>query len=257
MFTEQQIVELFEKQWPNIVKKDIDAMMSSDGGISAFEAALLHLYILDTRPSHIVEFSPNKGYSTFAMASAQKIMRNRWALATFDISTKFCNATEDRIEKAGLQDYCTVFCGDAIKEVPKYIKQKVAKVELCFIDSDHGEEFANKYIDKIFPYLADNCLIAVHDIAGTKRNKNGQSKFRTSLQKGNFKSGEEIALEKYLKKTNTEYSILHSVTGGQHEGADLPANTKLYDRLLEITSYDFQKAKSEACPKMLFFRLKK
>ena len=255
MFSEQKIIELFEKHWNSVDLKDINKIFKTEGGISALEGVLLYLYIIDTRPRSIIEFSPNKGYSSFAIASAQRLMRNRWAFATFEIKDKFCNATKAVLQNNNLLDYCEVICGDALRKVPIHIESKGAHVDLCFIDSDHGEEFAQQYIDKLFPLFKPDCLIAVHDIAGKKRLKSGKTEFKTSLMGGAHKGGEEHSIRKFLKKNKKDYTVLHSVTGGKHEGANLPINNDLYEKILNISGYDFRKSKSPPCPKTLFFKL--
>jgi cephalosporin hydroxylase len=252
MFDEKQIIKLFENQWPKVNKKDIEHIFGTAGGISAFEGVLLYLYILSIRPRHVIEFSPNHGYSTFAIASAQRAMRNRWTFATFDIKQAFCQSTESQMLLHGLDEYCHVICGDAIEEVSKYIKEKGAHVDLCFIDSDHGAPFASKYIKKLFPLFQPGCLIGVHDIAGKSRDG---SEFKTSLLGGAHKGGEEGPVREYIQSSQLDYTVLHSVTGGQHEGANLPVNNELYDKIKDISGYDFRKAKSPPCPKTLFFKI--
>lgn len=250
---EDQIIRLFENQWHKIdktQKKNIDRIYSNDGGISAFECVLFYLHILSTRPRHIIEFSPNRGYSTVAIASAQKVMRNRFGFGTFEINKKACEQTRRAISAQKLDEYCHVIHGDAIKEVPAYIKRRGCFVDFCFIDSDHTDKFAQNYIKKIFPLLSPGCLVVIHDIAAKKI---GSKDFKSSLLKGHYKSGEENPVKEFVK--NRDYTILHSITGGKHEGANLPTNNKFYDKIKEITQIDFIKSPNKVCPKTLLFKL--
>ncbi len=257
MFTESSILQLFQKHWNNVNESDIKKIVSENGGISAFECVLMYLHILDTRPRHIIEFSPNHGYSTQAIAMAQRKMRNRWAFATFDISKGACAVCERRMTDLKLDDYCHVIQGNANVEVPKYIETKGAHVDFVFIDSDHRAGFAKNYIKGIFPVLQPGCLVGVHDIAAGKLTEDGKSGYKSSLNGGKHKGGEEKPLKDYIKEHKLDWSVLHSITGGKHEKADLPNNDKLYNPIMELTGINFRKMKKgAACPKTLFLRLK-
>lgn len=254
MFTQQSIIQLFKDHWHQVKESDVKAICAEGGGISAFECVLMYLYILSTRPRSIIEFSPNHGYSSMAIAMAQRQMRNRWAFATFEINKTFCARTNARIAGHRLTEYCQCVQGNANTEVPKYVKRKGCYVDFCFIDSDHRAQFAQNYIKLVFPSLQPGCLIGVHDIAANKRSSNGSGTFKSSLQEGTYKDGEEQPIRQYLNNNKLPYTVLHGITGGNHEGARQEVNNELYDEIQKISGIDFRKAKG-ACPKTLFFRL--
>ncbi len=255
MFTSESILQLFKKQWHNAKLSEIKKIVGEAGGISAFEAVLMYLYILDTRPRHVIEFSPNHGYSTQAIAMAQRKMRNRWAFATFDISKGACGICETRLGGLELSDYCNVIQGNANVEIPKYIKQKYALVDFCFIDSDHRAAFAKNYIEEIFPLLQPGCLVGVHDIAATKLSDGGITAYQSSLHGGKYSGGEESPVRSYIVKNKLEFSVLHALCGGSHEKANLPINQDFYNQVQCITNIDFRKCPGKACPKSLWFKL--
>lgn len=252
-FNYKKIIDLFKKHWSSVNIYDVNELISEDGGISAFEAVLLYILVLDREPRFTIEFSPNKGYSTFAISSALRILNKPATFATFEISEKCVNYTKERLLKHDLSNYCEVIHGDAIVEIEKYLKINNKHVDLCFIDSDHGKEFAQKYINRLFPLFSRGSLIAVHDIAAEKHSDNGLVEFKTSLGSGIYQSGEEIALHEFLKENKTRYCVLHSITGGVHENANLKYNDKFFKEIENITNIDF---KNPICPKSLWFNLR-
>lgn len=249
MFSFNKIIQLFQSSWSKANKDDITQIFNEEGGISSVECVLMYLYIIEHQPQYSIEFSPNHGYSTQAIAMAYRVLNQKDSFATFEIRDKFCEFTCNRLKQKNLEEYCKVIQGNALIEIPKHITDK--KVQFCFIDSDHGAAFANQYIQNIFPLLDHRCLIGVHDIAAFERSLDGGSKFKTSLMGGTHAGGEEGPVRDYV--SNKDYWSTHSVFGGSHEAANLPTNNELYSEIFRITGFDFRKAKSPPCPKILFF----
>lgn len=251
MFNKQAIIDLFRRQWHRVERSDIDRIVQDTGGISAFECVLMYLMILDRAPRWMIEFSPNHGYSTQAMAMAYRVLGVKGRFGTFEIKPVLCERTRNRMQKLGLQEYVDVVQGDALKKIPQWIASHHAKVDFVFIDSDHTEGFANQYIDNLFPLFQKDCLLGVHDICAHKRDESGQTAFKTSLGKGSKKAGEEKPIERHLK--GKKFCVLHAITGGKHEAANLPNHDPFYNEIQSITSVDFRKVKCKACPKTVFF----
>ncbi|MHA2009830.1 MAG: O-methyltransferase [Candidatus Hodarchaeales archaeon] len=250
MFSQTNIIDLFKRNWKNVNKKHIDFIVKRKGGISALEGVILYLYILETKPRHVIEFSPQKGYSSIAIGLGMKDANSEQSFATFEINPRCITIAKQNIMECGLNNYVQIIQGNALVEVPKYL-QKYDNCDFCFIDSNHGAKFAEEYVAKIFPLLPKNCLIGVHDIASLKRNDDGISPFKTSLL---GHAGEETVIRKYLKTNKIDHCVLHAIAGGKHEGANLPVNQVLYDELMKITGIDFIKAGSDHCPQTLFFK---
>lgn len=251
MFDKKEIIDLFRRQWHRVDRSDIDKMIGDTGGISAFECVLMYLFILDRAPRWIVEFSPNHGYSTQAIAMALRVLGIKNRFGTFEIKPVLCERTNKRLDSIGLSDYCEVIQGNALIKIPEWINHNGAKVDFCFIDSDHTEGFARKYINEIFPLLDPRCLMGVHDICSTQRHDSGIMKFKTSLGKGHKKSGEEGPINEYLN--GKDFCVLHAITGGKHEQANLPNNDPFYNEIMDITEVNFRKVKCAACPKTVYF----
>ena len=253
IFSAESIIRLFEERWDNQAESDLRSLVKEKGGISSFECALMYMYIRAHRPRHLIEFSPNHGYSTEALARGQRAMRNRWSFGSFEIEDSFVKATRTRICKAGLDEFVDVIWGDALVEIPKYARRfGTESFDFCFIDSDHTNEFAQRYIKEIFPLLRPGCLIGVHDICSKQHNNQGYTNFNTSLQSGVYKSGEEQPIKKFIIDRQCDFCVLHAITGGTHEGAKLAWNVHLFNALQKITGIDFR---SKICPKTLFLRL--
>lgn len=251
MFNKQYILDLFKRQWDRVEKEDIRRIIQDTGGISAFECAMMYVLILDRAPRWMIEFSPNHGYSTQAMAMACRVLGIKGRFGTFEIKPALCDKTRNRMKAAGLHEYVEVVQGDALKNIPEWIGKHQAKVDFVFIDSDHTEGFANKYIANIFPLFQTGCLLGVHDICAHKRDDSGQTAFKTSLGKGSKHAGEEKPIDRHLK--GKKFCVLHAITGGKHEQANLPNNDPFYNEIRDITSFDFRKAKGKPCPKTVFF----
>jgi predicted O-methyltransferase YrrM len=251
IFSKQSILDLFQRQWPRVNQADIKIIMGDTGGISAFECILMYLLILDNAPRWTIEFSPNHGFSTQAMAMALRVLGIKNRFGTFELKPNLCVSTTERMKKLGLLNYVDVVQGNALQTIPEWIKQKNAKVDLVFVDSDHTEKFANRYIKELFPLFQRDCLLGVHDICSHKRDDGGQTAFKTSLGSGSKCAGEEKPIERHLK--GKKFCVLHAITGGKHESANLPVNNKLYEELQQITGFDFRKAIAKPCPKSVWF----
>lgn len=243
IFTEKEIIALFEKRWSEVDKKNVKFILETDSPTNALECMLMHLYILNVRPRFVLEFNPGHGHSTFAIASAQRAMRHRWAFNTFETDPVLAGETQALIERSGLDEFCQVFKGDALKEVPTVYQKRRSFFDLCFINTPYTKEDAARYIKKLFPLFQPDCLIGINGITGKKRSKTGRSP---------FKSGGKGPITKFIKDNKCKYNVLHSVTGG----GDLSLNDELYEAIKKISGVDFRESASASCSKTLFFRLK-
>jgi predicted O-methyltransferase YrrM len=258
-----KILDLFQKHWPHIPKKDIEAICYEEGGIDPLEGMLLYLQVLERQPILSIEFSPHKGYSTMCIGLAikawaeQDLMHNFPIFYTFEINEKIRKQLEERIQKYNLELYVNVIWGDAIKQIPETLADYNVKPSFVFVDSDHRAEFAERYINNVFPLLNKDALVVVHDLRSTSLNpENPRTEFDTSLlSRGNAShcSGEEQPLKKWLNENGKDYCVLHAITGGNHEGARLKRHEEFYDQLRKITSVDFRR--SNICPKTVWFEV--
>ncbi len=134
-----EIPYLFSRFWHSIPHSFVQQILSEDGGIAPLECFLMMLKILDTQPRQIIEFSPNHGYSTSAIATAKQILGEPNEFATFEINPVFVQKTQARLSSLGLSSYCKVICGDALEQIPQFASTNDwHNIDFCFIDSDHG-----------------------------------------------------------------------------------------------------------------------
>ena len=222
----QEILQLFQKHWKDI-PSDVKRVILNYGkdiginnpGIGAFEAFLLHFQVLENNPSFVFEMGTREGSTTYAVASAMKVMNRKSSFVTTEIGS----LPSQRFFKIGLSDYVEFVHGDGIKVGQKY------DIDFCVIDADHTYQFAKRYIKDLFPKLFSNCFIFIHDhllyVPG-------------NLNKDMHKTPpghEQRAVKEYLLESGAEYCLLHGVVGGRH----LPFNTNFAAELKSITEIEF------------------
>jgi predicted O-methyltransferase YrrM len=259
IYSNKDIICLFEKHWDSVKEEDRKLILKNDGGIDPLEAFLLYISILEKNPELVIEMGPNKGYSSIAIAAGMRNINKKASFVTFEINWKIKEQLTRNLINAKLYpNYISIIMGDAIQLIPKILEDEYRendrKAGIIFIDSNHTEPFAKKYIKKIFPLLSDDCLVVIHDIKAEERSNHGHVNFGTSLFGGTHGFGEENAVRNYLKNNNIKYLALHSMTGGTHEGANLPINKEFYSEIEKITGINL--ATNRICPKSLWFNVK-
>lgn len=242
----ESILGLIKEYWPQIDRESIAPLVSEKGGIDPLDGLLLHCIILKCKPRHIIEFSPNVGYSTKWISLALRTIGQKKSFWTFEINPHILQKLTKNLQH--LSDYVTIVEGNALATIPETISREVLTVDLCFIDSAHGLRFTNNYINTIFPLLSRDCIISIHDICA------GGDSFKSSLHdKADEHSGEYKAIKQFLIDRKIQYSVLHAITGGRHEDASLPINKRFYNELEAITEINF--ISQFICPKTLWFKL--
>lgn len=248
------LLKLFIEYWPKVEQKNIDLIFNNSGGIDPLDGFILHLLILKYKPSFVIEIGPNKGYSTICQAAAMRTIGHKRAFITCEVDRRVEDTLRANLAAPGLLgEYVSPLFGDAIEVIPDQLKFKSiqANFAFTFIDADHTEDFANKYIEKIFPYILSGSPVGIHDIRAEERSNSGCTNFNTSLLGGTHGSGEEKSIRAYLKRFRKEWFSTHAITGGKHEGANLPLNKKFYEDLKKITGRNF--IRKDICPKLLLF----
>jgi predicted O-methyltransferase YrrM len=119
------------------------------------EAEVTYLLIRSSRPEVVVEISPSGGWSSLWMLSALKD-NGTGHLYSYDLVD---DATKN-IPLALSTGRWTFVRGDvrqAVRNLPR-------PIDYLFIDSDHSAEFADWYIQNVFPLLARNAIVSVDDV---------------------------------------------------------------------------------------------
>lgn len=245
IFDHDSIMILINKHFNTIDSKILSRLMLESGGIDPLEGVILYCLILEYNILSAIEFSPNAGYSTKWISLAFKKLNRKNSFFTFEINKKIIPKLKENLAVENLLDYVTVIDGHAIENIPKTIKDNNLNVGLCFIDSNHGYNFSQDYIKNIFPLLSCNCLICIHDIC------HDENMFKTSLLNNSKEySGECDSIKEYINNKKYKYFILHSLTGGKHEGANKEINKNFYNELENITKINF--ISNNICPKTMF-----
>lgn len=225
------------------------------------DGLLLYALIRHTRPKNVIEFSPYKGYSTVFIYKA--LFRN---------DTAFSFNTFDLTERMEFKELMSLFdipigieAGDALKTVPDYIKKRgiEGNIDLCFVDSDHGYDFARSYIDNIFPLLGNDCIIAIHDIQYCPDSINIPFDFYSPINANEIcetisSIGEAIALREFFGEMD-DYVLIssHKLFGGGGQCAPpLPLNRGLIEAIGTNNPF-LNEGNYWALPPMIIFAIPK
>ena len=118
-----------------------------------FESEMLYAVIRHIKPSSVIEFSPNKGFTSWIIMKALHENGPGSRLFSFDIDPS-------SVRMKHSFDVERIFThGDAIAHVPLY----TATCDFMFIDSDHSYEFAQDYCREIIPDLEKGTIVFIHD----------------------------------------------------------------------------------------------
>lgn len=122
------------------------------------EAEITYLLLRDTCPQTVVEVSPCGGWSTswILQALADNGQGN---LHSFDIVDFAPKNVPTQLPRNRWQFHL----GDVTKNVDKIPEG----IDYLFVDSDHSSEFADWYIENLFPKLGPGAMVSVHDVYHT------------------------------------------------------------------------------------------
>ena len=119
------------------------------------EAEITYLLIREFKPNTVVEISPCGGWSTSWILHA--IKDNGFGqLYSYDI----VDYSKKLVPRELFENRWSFIKGDIKKNIDKLPQ----KINYLFIDSDHSADFAQWYIQNIFPYLLNGTPISIHDI---------------------------------------------------------------------------------------------
>ena len=257
------LFELIAKHKNNINEEKVKLLAPIEKGdcTSVEDLLILYALILENKPKYIVEFSPMLGYSTCWLASAMKEIGRKHCMFSVEQNTSYFNRATKRIKNAGLSEYCDVLHGNALDVVPKIIIERKweNQVGLAFIDSSHTKNFANQYIQKIFPLLS-SCLAMVHDIAVDNNKFNNQDDIHVPFfcpmdredKKEKYK--EYVALQDYLQ--NKQWILTSYICGNIPFCLEPAQRTGLfYSEINTLIGFDFLQYLNWVSPLGLLFRI--
>lgn len=119
------------------------------------ESELTYLRIREYRPPVVIEFSPASGWSTSWILHA---LRDNGAgeLYSFDLVETSKNVLDPELTNGRWH----LIIGDVVQN----LKQFPRNATYLFIDSAHTGEFADWYINNVFPLFPAGTNVSVHDI---------------------------------------------------------------------------------------------
>ncbi len=126
-----------------------------DPHIDDIEAEILYLLIRAFRPKTLVEISPLGGWSTSWMLNAIKD-NSCGTLYSYDLI--------DDAVKTLPQDLVNSNWVFVKGDVQKRIREVPSGVDCLLMDAAHSSEFAEWYIEHVFPKLIDGALVCIHDV---------------------------------------------------------------------------------------------
>jgi len=267
----QVLIQLVEKHKEHLTIDKMMPLFETRKGdcTNVPDCVLLYLLILEHQPRHVIEFSPMLGYSTRYLASAMKILGRSGCMFSVDRQSDYVEKTQARLQELGLEDFCEVICNEAIGTTINEIKKRgwQNKVGLAFIDSCHSYEFGKRYLEKVLPLFADDCIVMIHDICGENNEVDPHSlDFTTSLRHVNAKTSEFRAIKEFLIETRASHTLTHPLFGGywrecawrqmgKEASPELPDNDEFYEAYLAIVGYDLNEFRNFQHPNGLIMRL--
>jgi predicted O-methyltransferase YrrM len=251
--TEEKILELIDKY---VDAKEVEGITKGAGpGCGRILSLIMHCLIMDKNPEHVLEFSPAVGGSTIGLGLAMKRLGKPGCLTTIEIQDRedWDKRFSKNMEDNDLNDYVERIIGDALIEIPRIVIERNLKIDFCFIDSDHGQKFANRYINEVFPLLSEDCTVCIHDIAAKSDDPHGP--FATNMipcpQNDEWK-----AIWKWTQRENIDYTLLHALIGGQDtKSINIPRNKKIIRKINEKTDTNILQLETRAAPVAIVFNL--
>jgi len=134
------------------------AFMSLCPQLDDVEAEVTYLLVRQFRPCSIVEISPMAGWSSSWLLHA---LRDNGAgtLHSFDVIDDSVRLLPSDLTH-GRWEFIR---GDVRRTLDRLPRQ----IDYLFMDSDHSEQFARWYVDKILTRLQPGALVSVHDVFHT------------------------------------------------------------------------------------------
>lgn len=203
-----------------------------DGGISRVDGELVYMVLRAMDARHVVEFSPNQGYSTAFLAQALVANGAEELVATFDLY--LFPGFVSRLQGLGLD--ALFHKGDALENIPRYLAEHNlwGRIDFCFIDSDHSYDFARRYCTEIMPLLGEDCVYFIHDLCYRPMDVTRFSHYGAinpfEIGGTAVALGEAAYLSEYFVAHADRYSLYstHRCFGDQHEcSTRLPRNEEL------------------------------
>lgn len=124
------------------------------------EAEITYLLIRARRPRVVVEMSPNAGWSTTWILSALRDNVDGGQLWSYDLRDTSTKLVPRRLAQ-GRWHFVQGDARDTMSLAPDF--------DYLFIDSDHTRDFAEWYVEALFPRIPPGGMVSVHDVFHTAK----------------------------------------------------------------------------------------
>lgn len=123
------------------------------------------LYLMTRRlcPEVVVEFSPNKGWSTLHLAQALET-NGRGHIHSFELDPANITVAQQALAEYGLTHRVTFYAGDVRNTLPPLLAAWGQSIDFLFVDSNHSYDFARWWLADVLPSVRPGGLVHVHDI---------------------------------------------------------------------------------------------
>jgi len=155
------LINLFSLE-DNVLKrarKSIKENEMPEISVSATQGQFLFLLAKICNAKRIIEIGALGGYSTIWLARA---LDEKGKLTSIELEPKHAEVAKENIARAGLSDKVEILVGDALKILPKLVKDKIS-ANLIFIDAEKTQyvsyfDYALKLAKKGTVIIADNVI---------------------------------------------------------------------------------------------------
>lgn len=154
----QQLVTLAKGEFvqqPEVSDPEQKWSMFNDGGIECETGELLHAFIREIKPKHVLETGTHRGVGAAYMASALKA-NGFGHLDTIEFLEPHFKYSLDLMVKMKLAGHVTVYCRDVAEFIP------TVKYGLILLDTEPQTRFAE--LIKFYPYLLPGGYVFIHDL---------------------------------------------------------------------------------------------
>jgi len=127
---------------------------TNNQAFAEFESKILYSLIRGLKPKHIIEFSPDRGFTTEILIQASIKNNQETYIKSYDI-----HDTSVDLDIEGVVTR-TFIKGDVRSTLDL---ESVKKCDFMFIDSDHSYDFGKWYCKSILPNLNSGVPIWIHD----------------------------------------------------------------------------------------------
>jgi len=132
------------------------------------ERRLLYLLVRHFRPAIVVEFSPNKGWSTLHLARALED-NGSGQIHSFELEATNVAVAQRVLAEYGLAHRVQFYIGDVRRTLPPVLRKLGQPVDFLFVDSDHSYDFGRWWLSEVLPFVRSSGLVHVHDVEYSHR----------------------------------------------------------------------------------------